>query len=548
MNWYHKAAKQGHAEAQNSLGLCFFLGQGVNQDYSEAVKCFREAAENKNAKALYYLGRCHADGLGVGADKVEAVQCYRQAAELDNAEAQFALGQCLEDGIGADKAPAKAVKWYGKAAVQELADAQNALGMCYFTGSGVSQDYSKAVKWFQKAAEQKLAIAQTNLGVCYYEGLGVDKNTAEGVQWFRQAAEQEEPEAQFRLGMFYHPSVGEEPNWEKAVKWYRKAADNGHASAQNNLASCYCNGLGVSQDYTEALKWYRKAAEQKHPIAMFCLGNLYAKGEGVPQDWDEAKEWYIKAAELGFSKAQERLDNLTRFNGNITLNLPGNVELEMIHVKAGEFMMGSPRSESGRNNDEDQHQVALPQDYWLGKFEVTQAQWQAVMDKNFSQFKNGGDCPVECVNWEKAREFCEKLNSDSSISRPAGYRFDLPTEAQWEFACRGGIQSRNFQYSGSNTLGDVAWYRDNGDKKTHPVGKKDSNELGFHDMSGNVGEWCRDLFSSHPSNNATDLNVVFRGGSWNSSANSCRSARRELTSKSFSMGDIGFRIALVPEP
>ncbi|MBP1583045.1 MAG: SUMF1/EgtB/PvdO family nonheme iron enzyme, partial [Victivallales bacterium] len=246
-------------------------------------------------------------------------------------------------------------------------------------------------------------------------------------------------------------------------------------------------------------------------------------------------------------------DSTSSFTGAIAL--PGNVTLEMIQVKAGSFLMGSPTSEPGRFDIEVQHRVTLTKDYWLGKFEVTQAQWQAVMGQNSCTW-NGGNYPVAEVSWKDAKNFCEELNKNSSIQKPAGYRFDLPTEAQWEFACRGGNQSKNYVYSGSNTPSKVAWYGEDFKKgKTHPVGQKNQNELGFHDMCGNVWEWCRDWAGDYPSNGVTDPTGsssgsyrIYRGGSCNLTAKFCRVACRFRSSPSFSDKFLGFRLALVPEP
>ena len=240
------------------------------------------------------------------------------------------------------------------------------------------------------------------------------------------------------------------------------------------------------------------------------------------------------------------------FDGTITL--PGNVKLELVKIQAGRFQMGSPESEEGRGNNETQHWVTLTRDYWLGAYEVTQAQYKAVMKDNPSNFK-GDDRPVEEVTWDQAKEFCDRLNAMPSLKRPDGYKFSLPTEAQWEYAARGGNRSKGYNYSGSDDVGQVAWYVDNSGFSTHPVGQKTANELGLYDMSGNVWEWCRDCYETGYAEDPEFLRGqktgsfrVYRGGSWNDGARCCRAARRDGGAQSNGGGncDLGFRLALVP--
>ncbi|MBQ4328132.1 MAG: SUMF1/EgtB/PvdO family nonheme iron enzyme [Lentisphaeria bacterium] len=235
------------------------------------------------------------------------------------------------------------------------------------------------------------------------------------------------------------------------------------------------------------------------------------------------------------------------------------VTLEMVKIKAGTFTMGSPAGELGRSNDEQQHQVTLTQDYWLGKFEVTQTQWQALMGNNPSNYK-GDDRPVEQVSWNDAKEFCNKLNTIYAGKLPAGYKFDLPTEAQWEYACRAGTTTalnngKNLtdeKYNCEN-LAEVAWYDyQNKENQTHPIGQKRPNNWGLYDMHGNVWEWCRDWYGSYngdavdPVGPSSGSFRVIRGGSWNYFARNCRSADRSYDSPGNRNNDLGFRLALVP--
>lgn len=216
------------------------------------------------------------------------------------------------------------------------------------------------------------------------------------------------------------------------------------------------------------------------------------------------------------------------FGGNtISIPVKNGINIEMVKVEAGTFMMGATSEMQDPYDDEKPvHQVTLTNDYYMGKYEVTQALWKAVMGSNPSAFE-GDDLPVEWVSWDDCQEFISKLNSMT------GRKFRLPTEAEWEYAARGGKKSRGYQYSGSSNISDVAWYQENSAKKTHPVGTKQANELGIYDMTGNVWEWCQDWHGSYvslPQTNPTGANSgskrVVRGGAWGFMERLCRSSYR----------------------
>jgi formylglycine-generating enzyme required for sulfatase activity len=214
-------------------------------------------------------------------------------------------------------------------------------------------------------------------------------------------------------------------------------------------------------------------------------------------------------------------------------SLPGDVKLEMVFIPAGTFWMGSPSGETGKLADEHRHQVTLSKGFQIGKYPITQAQWLAVMGKNPSEFKERGmECPVEQISWNNCQAFIKKLNE----LEPEG-RFRLPTEAEWEYACRAGTEGE--RYGGSN-LGEIAWYGDsNRFGGTHPVGQLKPNSWGLYDMLGNVDEWCSDLyenpgydsypsgvFNIDPKGPNTSSYIIQRGGSWSSKARECRPAYR----------------------
>ena len=181
---------QDDSETLYNIGLRYYNGDGVAQDYAKAIECFRQAAEQGYAAAQNSLGDCYYDGQGVTQDYAQAVSWYRKAAEQGDADAQNNLGYCYENGLGITKDYAQAVSWYRKAAEQGNAAAQYNLGTCYYNGLGVTKDYTQAVSWYRKAAEQGVATAQNNLGDCYYDGQGVTQDYAQAVSWYRKAAEQ----------------------------------------------------------------------------------------------------------------------------------------------------------------------------------------------------------------------------------------------------------------------------------------------------------------------------------------------------------------------
>ncbi|MCQ2346436.1 MAG: SUMF1/EgtB/PvdO family nonheme iron enzyme [Paludibacteraceae bacterium] len=241
----------------------------------------------------------------------------------------------------------------------------------------------------------------------------------------------------------------------------------------------------------------------------------------------------------------------TSSGGNETFTVNG-VSFEMVFVEGGTFTMGAT-SEQGSDADSDEkptHSVTLS-DYSIGKYEVTQALWQAVMGNNPSSFK-GSTKPVESVSWNDCQSFISKLNNLLS-SQLGGKRFALPTEAQWEYAARGGKKSQGYKYAGSNSISSVAWYTNNSGSSTHVVGTKSPNELGLYDMSGNVWEWCQDRYGDYsrssqtnPAGPSSGSNRVFRGGRWNDLARYCRVSFRDFNTPSDRDYSLGFRLVLLP--
>jgi formylglycine-generating enzyme required for sulfatase activity len=252
--------------------------------------------------------------------------------------------------------------------------------------------------------------------------------------------------------------------------------------------------------------------------------------------------------------------------------LPGGIPMVFCWCPPGKFLMGSPPDEEGREQvqpnglqpDETQHLVELTKGYWLGKYEVTQAQWttlmQTTVQEQYALVPNrdaeimfrlsgiGPDQPMYFVSWEESETFCKQLGR--KFRTPGRWEFVLPTEAQWEYACRAGTTG---PYGGTGVVEEMGWIAGNSGRTTHPVGQKKSNAWGLHDMHGNVWEWCADLYGEHPGQVMVDPKGeksgvnVYRGGSWSNSPARARSAGRIAFAKHSRGSSLGFRVALSPK-
>ncbi len=233
---------------------------------------------------------------------------------------------------------------------------------------------------------------------------------------------------------------------------------------------------------------------------------------------------------------------------DMTLDLGNGVTMKFVLIPAGKFMRGSPKTEASRADIETQHEVTISKPFFMGEMEVTQTQYEAVMGTNPSEFKGEAN-PVERVTWNDAMEFCEKLSKRThKIIR-------LPTDAEWEYACRAGSNTQFCFGDAEEDLGDYAWYHANSGHTTHPVGQKKPNAWGLYDMHGNVCEWCADWFDFYPKGAVTDPQGpasgkyrVVRGSSWFNYANSCRSASTNGCPPTQSFSGYGFRVVVsVPD-
>lgn len=253
------------------------------------------------------------------------------------------------------------------------------------------------------------------------------------------------------------------------------------------------------------------------------------------------------------------------FSNDITFILPSGDTIKMIYLEQGSFTMGATPEQVGADSDESPaHNVTLSS-YYIAEFEVTQKLWQAVMHTTIQQQSAKGlyntelygvnpSCPMYYIDYSECEEFISKLNNLLKDKLPQGFHFSLPTEAQWEYAARGGKKAKNTLYAGSNHISEVAWYDENSNSSTHPVGSKLPNELGIYDMNGNVWEWCADwysssYYSSSPADNPVNLSPgstrALRGASWAHEASDCRVTNRYDNEPEDRYYNCGMRVALV---
>ena len=258
-------------------------------------------------------------------------------------------------------------------------------------------------------------------------------------------------------------------------------------------------------------------------------------------------------------KLESDLTSLKEENSILKLKvdsaLKSSLTIEMVFVEGGTFQMGNKGGIVKVGNslfdvvDEKPIHTVEISSFSIGKFEVTQAQWREVMGNNPSRFSGCDNCPVEIVSWNEVQQYIQKLNQQT------GKNYRLPTEAEWEYAAKGGKDSMGYTYSGSNNSEKVAWYYDNSGSNTHSVGTKQANELGIYDMSGNVQEWCSDWFGNYSSSfqtNPTGSSLgdyrILRGGAWSYDVRLCRTEIRSWSEPDYRGVFNGFRLVLPYSP
>ena len=428
---------------------------------------------------------------------------------------------------------------------------------CINGADGIAKDYNEAVRILKELVVRDESRVNSEkfhyvvegynlLGDCYEKGYGVTKDINKAKEYWQQAANYNHADAQAKIEMY--PIDIDKPAPEQiftAVE--QKAVYPGGDAALLQWISLNIQYPTMAQEEGIEGRVFVKFVVEKDG----SIGKVEVS-RGKQKDLDAEAVRVVKKIPKKFTPAKQNGQAVRSwFTLPVTFKLAGKgsndvtttvngVSFKMINVEGGTFRMGSNDSEAD-SDEKPVHSVTLS-DYYIGETEVTQELWEAVMGSNPSGFKEPKN-PVEIVSWDDCQEFIKKLNELT------GKNFRLPTEAEWEYAARGGNKSRGYKYSGSDNIGDVAWYWDNSSKEPHPVGTKSPNELGIYDMSGNVWEWCSDWYGDYssssqtnPTGPATGSYRVNRGGSWYYSARICRVADRYSYTPGYRYNFLGFRL------
>jgi formylglycine-generating enzyme required for sulfatase activity/serine/threonine protein kinase len=342
---------------------------------------------------------------------------------------------------------------------------------------------------------------------------------------------------------------------ERGVKWARRrpaVAALGVVSALT-LTGFIGGGLWYNAQLDTALRTARTNEAVADKARKDAEDSLEARGRAYEalarerrRSPDEEKENDARDAER--NRAQERFKKALVEGKALRLDLGGGVRLELLLISTGKFMMGSPDIEKDCGPDERRHEVTVSNPFYMGIYEVTQEQYEKVMGQNPSYFIEIRN-PVDSVSWDDAQKFCQQLSAS------ARRLVRLPTEAEWEYACRAGTTTRFHTGNDDSSLDPIGWWKGNSQSKTHPVGGKGPNDWGLYDMHGNVWEWCGDWYSEYPKTAvadgqgpATGLSRVVRGGSCYVTTGSCRSANRDSEPPGSRYSDLGFRVVVPAGP
>ena len=588
IKWCTEATKGRYAneEAYYILGDCYFYGEGVEQNYEKAVELYEKAKDFP--KAIYSLGFCYTEGLLGEENFKEGFKLFKKAAEKGYDQAQYRLARCYSDSleIFVKKDDKEAFKWYKKAAEQGHVFSMFKMFACYSSGIGVTKDENEAAKWaayfkrtgadpldgitydhykdwhdFERSKKNKTTQPKTNVTTPKPQPQPAPQPTQQPKpQPVPQPAPQPAAPAKTETSSGTVQVVLINAGVQKlaVVKAVKEYLNLGLKESMD-LVSDHLPNTIATLDEAQAQEFYNILTDLGANVEIRTGGSGKAIAPAQPESQPQAQP-----------KSQPQANDANIFNIN-------GVKLEMVTVESGTFTMGENQNGLLKGDEHPAHQVALSE-YHIGKYPVTVAQFRQFVEatgyttqaelkgrsmtmeyvegrykpihKDGLNWKYGGDekprgasddnHPVIHISWIDANAFCKWL------AKVTGKNFRLPTEAEWEFAAKGGVKSKGFRYSGSDNYDEVAVYKS---KNTAPVGTKKPNELGIYDMSGNVAEWCNDWHGKYsresqvnPQGPSTGLYRVSRSASWFDEYRS-DTVRRSGFNVTMTGSKYGFRVA-----
>jgi len=601
IEWYRKATGAGNAFAMVHLGFMYANGMGVTKDGQKALAWYRKARGAGYHWAAYYSGNIYKNGVGVTKDYKKAVELFCEAAEAGKVDAMYELGQMYEAGLGVTKDYEKAAEWYCKGAEGGSQDALKHLDYMYEYNKrpNVPKDYKEALALYHREANAGSSYAMVNLGSMCRLGHGVAQDYEEAIKWYEKSESTGNRRAMYELGLMYENGWGVTKNRKEAMKWYRRAVEEGESLAIKKMgitykierslisvryivAWCYRHTVGLLNklDREERLWLFSWLVRKGIKIALIAIV-LGGTGVVVFKTRHNIVKYWLKYTQRQESNRRTIKEPERRVRGGANVKsssaqprtgdvITNSIGMKLTYLSPGEFIMGCSSQELNKmkaynvgSTARPQHKVRITMGFFMGKTEVTQAEWRAIMGTNPGKFK-GDIRPVETISWHEAVEFCQRL------SQKEGKIYRLPTEAEWEYACRAGTKTPFYMghrintaygcYSGKSVHG----FGGNNAKKysaTAPVASFTSNPWGLYDMSGNVNEWCSDIWDEDyykrspledpkgPSNPPfiNDERRIIRGGSWEESAGDCRSAHRYSFPPDSKNDIIGLRVVMIPK-
>lgn len=520
-------------------------------------------------------------------DMKRAEKYFLQSAKMGNAKAAMMLFSIYEVGWHITKDTQKAYKWLHKSAELGGIWSAHSLGHKYQTGHGVDKNLKKSYQYFKQAALGEMSEAKRDLALCFYSGEGTTKDIEQAVYWMTLAANENVSLAQYRLGMWLKNGNIGQKNRQKAEVWFAKAinlfkVEGGKGNQQAALNYAYMNdyGYGVKENNQVAFDSYRKLAQKNNARAQFWLSLMYLNGDGIKKNVPKGKKWLRRSHQLGSTLAKDMLKRngwLDQNNSSslhkvqkITANQLDLLNkfapsINLVLIPAGSFKMGD-LSGVYKRTEAPVHSVKI-KSFKLMAYEVTFDQYDMFVKdtghRKPSDYGWGrGRLPVINVSWNDASAYSRWL------SKKTGLSFRLPTEAEWEYAARGGSSTR---YYFGNNESDLCQYENHADAGTEYswknascddgvgamtafVGQYRPNPYGLYDMLGNLSEWTQDCSNRNYGGAPQDgsawekgncKNRVIRGNLWNAGPKSLRVSKRTTQYLSTTVGhSIGFRLAM----